>query len=106
MFRKLIRVWSHNSYDYIPKFTQVFPELKHLPYDELCTRWKKLGVTLYTEKPTKISWWIRLTLPFGLLVLLMMFISLPFVYMLTGEWRYPIPRKTWFYNWFKQLKFL
>lgn len=103
IFRKLKRVWSYNSYSYIPKFRETFPELNKLSYDELCERWRSLGIDLYTEEKTDAPRWIRLTLPFALILLVLMFISLPVVFMITGKWSYGTGEKSRILNWFRAL---
>lgn len=44
MFRKLKRVWSHNSMNYIPNFRETFPELREISNEEMCDGWKKLKI--------------------------------------------------------------
>ena len=68
VFRKLKRVWSHNDMKYIPKFTETFPELNKVSSEEMCERWISLGIDFYTEEKTEVKGWIRLTLPFALIL--------------------------------------
>ena len=106
MFRKLKRVWSYNTYKSIPNFMETFPELNKISYSELCERWKSLGVTLYTEELTIVSKWNRLTLPFALILMLLMFIGLPFVFMITGKWSYGHGKNSRILNWFRSLNLM
>lgn len=103
MFRKLNRVWSHNSYSYIPKFRETFPELNKLDYEELCHRWKSLGIDFYTEEKTEVKVWIRFTLPFALITFVLMYIGLPFAFLFTGKWSYGNGDKSKILNWFRAL---
>lgn len=104
MYRKLKRVWGFDSCSYIPKFAETFPELNHLDYEELCRRWRSLGVDFYTEKEVEIKWWIRLTLPFALITLILMLAWTPFKFIFTGEWGYSLSENNRILNWFKALR--
>lgn len=106
MFRKLKRVWSRNDFSQIPNFTKVFPELNRVPFEELCDRWQKLGVDLYTEKAIPVKWWIRFTLPFALIVMLIMTILIPVNFLFTGNWGYTLGDKSRLINWFRSLHLL
>lgn len=102
MFRKLKRVWSHNDMNYIKGFKEKFPELDKISREELCDRWASLGIDLYTQKKQKTNSLIRLTLPFALVLIIIMFFGLPFAFLLRGEWNYGKPG--FVYNWLKSLK--
>lgn len=104
LYKKLKRVWSHNSMTHIPKFRETFPELKNLSYEELCDRWANLGIDFYTEEKSEVKGWIRLTLPFALILYILMFLGLPFAFIITGKWSYNIGNKSRILNWFRMLK--
>lgn len=104
LFRKLKRVWSHNEMNYIPKFRETFPELNKVSREEMCNRWKTLGINFYTEEKGEVKGWIRLTLPFALILFILMLIGLPIVFMLTGKWSYGIGEKSRLHNWFSELR--
>lgn len=106
MYRKLKRVWSHNAMNYIPGFYEKFPELRNVSTEELCDRWIDLGIDYYTQKSTAVSPWIRLTLPFAILLMLVMILMIPVVFLFTGNWGYDIPKNPRIYNWFKSLRLL
>lgn len=106
MFRKLKRVWSHNDMNYIPKFRETFPELNKVSSEEMCDRWVELGIDFYTEGVTPVSIWVRLTLPFALIVFVLMFVGLPFCFILRGKWSYPLGNKISVYNWFRALRII
>jgi hypothetical protein len=103
MFRKLKRVWSYNDWTYIPNFTKTFPELNKVPYEEMCERWRSLGIDFYSEERTEIRGWVRFTLPFALVLFVLMFISLPLLFIITGKWTYPNGEKNIVLNWFRSL---
>lgn len=106
-YRNLKRVWSHNDMDYIPRFKEVFPELKNVSREELCDRWIDLGVDFYTQKQTKVPFWIRITLPFAILLFILMIIFSPINFMLKGSWGYDLGKnENRIYNWFKSLSLL
>lgn len=106
VYRKLKRVWSHGYGNYIPNFDKVFPELKNLSSEEMCDRWQTLNIEFYSEEITPVKRWVRLTLPFGLLTIAIMFIGLPVCFMISGEWNYNLKGKNHLYNWLKSLKLL
>lgn len=106
MYRKLKRTWSNGYMNYIPKFTKAFPELSHIDSEEMCDRFNELGLDFYTEKVTPVKWWIRLTLPFGLTLMLLMFLFLPFNFLITGQWGYSLGEKNYILNWLRSLKLL
>lgn len=104
MFRKLKRTWSHNDANYIPKFHEVFSELKHLSSEQMCDRWIDLGFEFYNEERTPVNPWMRLTLPFAFILLILMFICLPLLFLITGKWSYPITEKNIIRNWLRSLR--
>jgi len=90
--------------DYIPKFRETFPELNRVSSEEMCDRWRSLGIDFYTEEKTDVKWWIRLTLPFAIILFILMLIGLPFVFIITGKWSYSNSEKSRILNWFRQLR--
>jgi hypothetical protein len=106
MYRKLNRVWSHNDVTYIPKFRETFPELKKVSSEEMCYRWISLGIDFYSEKKTPVKPWLRFTLPFAIILMLLMLIGLPIVFLITGNWFYPHTKKDRILNWFRSLRLL
>lgn len=104
MYNKLKRVWSHNDMNYIPKFKETFPELRNVSSEELCDRFAEMGVDWYAVHEKPVPFLIRLTLPFALILLLLMFIALPIVFMVRGSWSYGNPGESFVFNWFKMLR--
>lgn len=104
VYRKLKRTWSHNDINYIPNFKKVFPELNKISSEELCDRFIDLKLDFYQEeiKPVKLS--TRLTLPFAIILILLMFITLPIKFIITGTWSYSLGEKNLILNWFRSLK--
>ncbi len=83
MYRKLKRTWSHNDANYIPKFKEVFPELNKVSSEEMCDRWIELGVDFYTDEKTSVNKLMRLTMPFAIILMILMLIGVPFCFTLT-----------------------
>lgn len=106
MYRELRRTWSHGYANYIPRLTEVFPELQKIKSEELCDRLIELNLDFYTETQKKVSAWVRITLPFALIILLIMALGLPIKFMITGTWLYDYNDKNRLYNWFKMLRIL
>lgn len=106
MYRKLKRTWSHNDANYIPKFKEVFPELNKVSSEEMCDRWIELGVDFYTDEKTPVNKLMRLTMPFAIILMILMLIGMPFCFLITGKWTYPLSEKNTILNWFRSLKLL
>lgn len=106
MYRKLKRTWSHNDANYIPKFREVFPELNKVSSEEMCDRWIELGVDFFTDEKTPVKAWMRFTLPFAITLMILMLIGIPFVFLITGKWTYPLGEKNRILNWFRSLRLL
>ena len=78
----------------------IFPELNKLNSDEIENRLRKSDIEIFTETKRPVKWWIRLTLPFAVIVWIILFVGLPITFIVRGEWGYKIDR---IMNWFKQL---
>jgi hypothetical protein len=106
MYRKLKRTWSHNDANYIPKFREVFPELNKVSSEDMRDRWIELGVDFFTEEITPVKTWMRFTLPFAIILMILMIIGIPFVFLITGKWTYSLGEKNQILNWFRSLRLL
>lgn len=104
VYRKISRTWSHNSANHIPNFNKVFPELKNIGLEEMADRFIELDIEFYKEKKEVASAWIRLTLPFGLIMFVLMIIGTPINFIITGEWGYSLGKKNIILNWFRALR--
>lgn len=105
LYRKLKRTWSNGYANHIPnfKFKEIFPELSKIDNEELCSRFQKLNMEFYYEKKEPVILWIRLTLPFALILIVLMFLCLPINFMFTGHWGYKLGKNNYVFNWFKSL---
>ena len=105
MYRKLKRTWSHNDLNYIPKFKELFPELSKVDNEELADRFIELGLDFYTEVRNPVKILTRLTLPFALIIMALMFIFIPINFLITGNWGYSISKSNpILLNWFRSLR--
>jgi hypothetical protein len=104
MYSKLKRVWSHNNVNYIPNFQKVFPELNKIDSEELCDRFIELNIEFYCLEETPVKPWLRLTMPFAIVLMILMLLAIPFNYLITGKWSYSLGEKNTILNWFKALK--
>lgn len=105
MYRKLKRTWSNSYSTTIPyDFKKVFPELSKVSNEEICDRLKKLNMDFYYEERTPISFWMRLTMPFAILLMLLMLVMIPVSFFITGEWGYSLRGKNRLLNWFRALR--
>lgn len=105
MYRKLKRTWVNNELTHMPKFRKVFPELSNINREELANRFIELGMDFYTEERTAISPLIRITLPFAIITMVVMFLLIPINFLITGKWGYELNRRNpRLLNWFRALK--
>lgn len=104
IYTKLRRTWTRNDINYIPEFIDKFPELKHLSSEELCGRFSELGVNFYEVKKSSVKWYVRLTLPFALILMLGMLVTMPIKFIVTGHWKYSFGKNNYAYDLFKSLK--
>jgi hypothetical protein len=104
IYRKLKRTWSHGYINYMPNFKKVFPELKNVSSEEMADRFIELGLDYFTETKTPVKMWVRFTLPFALLAMLLMIIGLPITFLITGNWGYNLNDKNIILNWLRMLR--
>lgn len=104
IYRKLKRTWSNGYANYIPNFKKVFPELSKIDSEELCDRFIELNMEFYCEEKAPVNFWMRLTLPFALITILLMIVGLPITFFITGNWGYTLGDKNSLLNWFRALR--
>jgi hypothetical protein len=79
------------------KLEKVIPELKNVSRFELVDHLRGSGLIFLTKESKPKSFWIRMSLPFGLVVALFLLITLPIKFMVTGRWHYNyLPLQNWF----------
>ena len=104
IYRKLKRTWSNGYANYIPRFKKVFPELSKLSSEEMANRLIELKMDFYYEEKKPVNIWIRLTLPFALLTMIVMIVGLPITFLITGNWGYSLSEKNRLLNWLRSLR--
>lgn len=104
VYRKLNRTWSNGYANYIPNFKKTFPELSKIDNEELCDRLIELKMDFYYEEKAPVNFWMRLTLPFAIIMMFLMILSLPITFLITGEWGYSLGKKNRLLNWFRALR--
>ena len=78
------------------------PQLKGTSVDEITSHLRGSGLGIVSEYSKPKPFWVRLSLPFGLILMLLLLITLPIKFMLTGTWGY---KWEWMSNWFRALGF-
>ena len=96
---------SHGYMNYVPKFQEVFPELNHISSEELADRFRELGIEFYTTERKPVSPFVRLTMPFAFIVGVILILSIPIHYFITGRWKYSLKSNTKLMNWFEAVGF-
>ena len=106
MYRQLRSTWSNNHANYISRFKETFPELSKINNEELSDRFMELKLEFYYEEVVPVKFWIRFTMPFAFLLMLLMIIGMPICFLVTGSWKYPLSDENVILNWFKALRIL
>lgn len=104
MYRRLTRVWTRSYLSYMPGFKEKFPELKFVTNKKLAERFKELNIDFFYEEKVPVPKYIRFTLPFALILMGLMFLFIPFLFLITGKWGYDLSDKNRILNWFRMLK--
>lgn len=64
------------------------------------------SIDFYTEEQTPVKPLIRLTLPFAIILMILMLICSPILFIITGNWKYPLTKDNRILNWFRSLKLI
>lgn len=78
------------------------PELRNVELDYIKHYLLQLRIEVYKSDLKTIPWYMRLTMPFALLMIVLLFIFSPFHFLITGRWSYDI---LWLQNWLSSLRF-
>lgn len=81
---------------------QSFPELKNCYTEDIEEVLRKTGISFYYKENKKVKVYMRLTLPFALVAMIILAILSPINFIINGRWGYKI---TWVRNWFISLGF-
>ena len=74
------------------------PQLKDVLTDDIADHLRGSGLGIVIEKRKPSPLWARLALPITLIFILLLLITLPIKFMITGTWSYQSERLS---NWFK-----
>lgn len=99
---KFWEVKVKNYYDTALELKKHIPELTKLSTDDIVMSLRGSGLFVVEKKQTIRPAWVRFTLPFALIFLVLLLCFLPFKFMFTGSWNY---RKQWISNWFHGVGF-
>ena len=101
----MAKFWKINKRDYYwtaLELKNIIPELRKCDTDHIVSYLRKSGIHLVEEKLVKTPIWIRFTLPFALITLLLLLCTLPIKFMISGSWGYQNEKLS---NWFKAVGF-
>ncbi len=97
--------WEIKKRDYYwtaIELKKYLPQLKGVPADDIVDNLRGSGLGVVSQESKPKPFWVRLSLPFGLILLLLLLVTLPIKFMFTGTWGYKLE---WLSNWFKALGF-
>jgi hypothetical protein len=101
----MAKFWKIKKQDYwntAYELKKWIPKLKNEDIDDLVDNLRGSNLSFVLTESVDKPFWIRLSLPFGLIVWLILFITLPIKFMVTGTWNY---KWLWLQNWFSALDF-
>lgn len=78
------------------------PWLKNVSVTDIEDHLRGTQLGFVEEKSTPRPYWVRLSLPFALILMLILYVTLPIKFMITGTWNY---KWNWLSNWFKAIGF-
>lgn len=97
------RFWEIKTKDYYWTAIELkkrLPELSKSDVDDIASHLRGSGLTIVHEKNVPRPVWARLSLPFAIVFLLLLFVTMPIKFMFTGTWGY---KWQWLTNWFRSL---
>ena len=95
--------WEIKKKDYYwtaMELKKYLPELKGSYVDDIENHLRGSGLGIVKEESVPRPIWARLSLPFALVFLLLLFVTMPIKFMITGTWGY---KWQWLSNWFRSL---
>ncbi len=96
------RITKRDYYWTALELKKILPELKQSFSDDIADNLRGSGLGFVSEESVPKPFWIRISLPFGLILLVFLLITSPIKFMVTGTWGYKVQ---WLSNWFKALGF-
>jgi hypothetical protein len=95
-------VKTENYYSTAFELKNKIPELSKIDVEVLESHLRRSGLQMVRKKSVKTPFWVRFTLPLAFTVLLILLITLPIKYMVTGSWYYKNEKLM---NWFRSVGF-
>ena len=89
-----------NEYFVACKLKNIMPQLKNVDVEVIEDYLERTNCIFYEEKSKPTPKWLRFTLPFALILFILMFLFLPINFIITGRWGY---NRNGALNWFKSL---
>lgn len=90
-------------FDTAYELNKMFDEFNNTPVMDIEEKLRCSDMRFYEYKLEPVPVWMRFTLPFALVMWVLMFAFLPINFMINGKWGYE--QGGWIYNWFKSLGF-
>lgn len=81
--------WEIKKQDYYWTAIQLrkhLPQLQGVSAEDIADSLRGSGLGIVVQKSKPIPFWVRLTLPFGLIFILLLLVTLPIKFMITGTW--------------------
>lgn len=97
--------WKVRKLDYFMaaiELKKIFNELSECDSAILSDKLRGSHLYFYRQDKEKTPIWIRFTLPFAFVLLLLMIVFMPISYIITGEWGY---KNKFVLNWMNKLGF-
>jgi hypothetical protein len=99
------KFWRLTKQDYFMTAIELkkrIPELKNVDADRIIDNLRGTNLYFYKHESVPTPFWIRFTLPLGLITMLILFIFMPVNYIIVGKWGY---KWQWLTNWLRALGF-
>lgn len=78
------------------------PELSNIDTDDIVDNLRGSGIAVVKKQLNNTPPLLRLTLPFAIVVIILLLVFSPVKFMITGDWGY---RWRWMENWFRAVGF-
>ena len=94
------RLKEKNTYFAAIELKRVIPELKNVNIDSLDDHLRGSDLEFYYREKKSVPLLVRLTLPVAIVLWILLFVTMPLKFIITGKWGYNI---VWFMNWYNAL---
>jgi hypothetical protein len=79
------------------------PQIINISSDDIANYMRGSGLIIYKMSNNKVPFYIRITLPFAIITMILMLLLLPVNFIFTGRWRYNIE---FIASWFRKFKLI